>query len=160
MKRLFTAVALLAAVMTVQAQDFDNLPDPIEDVNKVVDNTPDSIAKALMSRPKPGSTRQGNNPVLFLVGNSTMRNGTRGDGSNGQWGWGYYANRYFNANRITVENQALGGMSTRTFYTDLWPAVRDALKPGDWGDCVDRPQRQRRVLRPAPCPCCHSRCRP
>ena len=23
-------------------------------------------------------------------------------------------------------------MSTRTFYTDLWPAVRDALKPGDW----------------------------
>lgn len=132
MKRLFTAVTLLAAAMTVQAQDFDNLPDPIEDVNKVVDNTPDSIAKALMSRPKPGSTRQGNNPVLFLVGNSTMRNGTRGDGSNGQWGWGYYANRYFNANRITVENQALGGMSTRTFYTDLWPAVRDALKPGDW----------------------------
>lgn len=132
MKRLFTAVTLLAAAMTVQAQDFDNLPDPIEDVNKVVDNTPDSIAKALMSRPKPGSTRQGNNPVLFLVGNSTMRNGTRGDGSNGQWGWGYYVNRYFNANRITVENQALGGMSTRTFYTDLWPAVRDALKPGDW----------------------------
>ena len=132
MKRLFTAVALLAASMTVQAQDFDNLPDPIEDVNKVVDNTPDSIAKALMSRPKPGSTRQGNNPVLFLVGNSTMRNGTRGDGSNGQWGWGYYVNRYFNANRITVENQALGGMSTRTFYTDLWPAVREALKPGDW----------------------------
>lgn len=132
MKRLFTAVALLAAAVTVQAQDFDNLPDPIEDVNKVVDNTPDSIAKALMSRPKPGSTRQGNNPVLFLVGNSTMRNGTRGDGSNGQWGWGYYANRYFNANRITVENQALGGMSTRTFYTDLWPAVREALKPGDW----------------------------
>ena len=115
-----------------QAQGFDNLPDPIEDVNKVVDNTPDSIAKALMSRPKPGSTRRGSNPVLYLVGNSTMRNGTRGDGSNGQWGWGYYANQYFNADRITVENQALGGMSTRTFYTDLWPAVRDALKPGDW----------------------------
>ena len=115
-----------------QAQGFDNLPVPIEDVNKVVDNTPDSIAKALMSRPKPGSTRRGSNPVLYLVGNSTMRNGTRGDGSNGQWGWGYYANQYFNADKITVENQALGGMSTRTFYTDLWPAVRDALKPGDW----------------------------
>ena len=115
-----------------QAQGFDNLPDPIEDVNKVVDNTPDSIAKALMSRPKPGSTRRGSNPVLYLVGNSTMRNGTWGDGSNGQWGWGYYANQYFNADKITVENQALGGMSTRTFYTDLWPAVRDALKPGDW----------------------------
>ena len=23
-------------------------------------------------------------------------------------------------------------MSTRTFYTDLWPAVRDGLKAGDW----------------------------
>ena len=132
MKRLLTMMMLATATMAVTAQGFDNLPDPIEDVNKVVDNTPDSIAKALMSRPKPGSTRRGTNPVLFLVGNSTMRNGTRGDGSNGQWGWGYYANQYFNAEKITVENQALGGMSTRTFYTDLWPAVRDALKPGDW----------------------------
>ena len=132
MKRLLTIAIVAAMTTAVGAQGFDNLPDPIEDVNKVVDNTPDSIAKALMSRPKPGSTRVGTNPVLFLVGNSTMRNGTRGDGSNGQWGWGYYANQYFDAKRITVEDQALGGMSTRTFYTDLWPAVRDALKPGDW----------------------------
>ena len=118
--------------LSASAQNFDNLPDPIEDVNKVVDNTPDSIAKALMSRPKPGSTRKGDNPVMFLVGNSTMRNGTKGNGSNGQWGWGYYFQQYFDAEKITVENQALGGMSTRTFYTDLWPAVRDALKKDDW----------------------------
>ena len=116
----------------MSAQGFDNLPDPIEDVNKVVDNTPDSIAKALMSRPAPGSTRKGEQPVLFLVGNSTMRNGTLGNGNNGQWGWGYYFPKYFNAQKIAVENQALGGMSTRTFYTDLWPAIRQALKPGDW----------------------------
>ena len=116
----------------VGAQGFDNLPDPIEDVNKVVDNTPDSIAKALMSRPAPGSTRKGEQPALFLVGNSTMRNGTLGNGNNGQWGWGYYFPKYFNAQKIAVENQALGGMSTRTFYTDLWPAIRQALKPGDW----------------------------
>ena len=114
------------------AQAFDNLPDPIEDVNKVVDNTPDSIAKALMSRPQPGSSRKDGNPVLFLIGNSTMRNGTKGNGSNGQWGWGYFASKYFDEKKITVENQALGGMSTRTFYTDLWPAVHQALKPGDW----------------------------
>ncbi|MBR6715475.1 MAG: rhamnogalacturonan acetylesterase [Prevotella sp.] len=133
MKRISLAIFMLTLMMNgVHAQVFDNLPDPIEDVNKVVDNTPDSIAKALMSRPAPGSTRIGNHPVLFLIGNSTMRNGTKGDGSNGQWGWGYYANQYFNANKITVENQALGGMSTRTFYTKLWPAVREALKPGDW----------------------------
>ena len=132
MKQLLTTIMMAGLALTASAQNFDNLPDPIEDVNKVVDNTPDSIAKALMSRPKPGTSRKGNHPVLFLIGNSTMRNGTRGDGSNGQWGWGYYANRYFDANKITVENQALGGMSTRTFYTDLWPAVREALRPGDW----------------------------
>ena len=130
---LLTALFTLhSSLFTSQAQNFDNLPDPIEDVNKVVDNTPDSIAKALTSRPKPGSTRRGTNPVMFLVGNSTMRNGTLGNGNNGQWGWGYYFPKYFDANRITVENQALGGMSTRTFYTDLWPAIRQALKPGDW----------------------------
>ena len=123
---------MAAALSMAVAQNFDNLPTPVEDVNKVVDNTPDSIAKALMSRPAPGSTRQGSNPVLFLVGNSTMRNGTRGDGSNGQWGWGYYASQYFNGSKISVENQALGGMSTRTFYRKLWPDVRQALRPGDW----------------------------
>lgn len=132
MKHIFSTVALSLFALSVSAQNFDNLPDPIEDVNKVVDNTPDSIAKALMSRPKPGSTRKGSQPVLFLVGNSTMRNGTKGNGSNGQWGWGYYFNKYFDEAKIAVENQALGGMSTRTFYTDLWPAVREALKPGDW----------------------------
>ena len=123
---------IVVSASIASAQGFDNLPDPIEDVNKVVDNTPDSIAKALMSRPKPGTTRKGTNPVMFLVGNSTMRNGTLGNGNNGQWGWGYYLQQYFDAEKITVENQALGGMSTRTFYTDLWPAIHKALKPGDW----------------------------
>ena len=112
-------------------QTFDDLPTPVTE-EKVIDNTPDSIAKALMNLPAPGSTRQGTNPVLFLIGNSTMRNGTMGNGNNGQWGWGFFANKYFDGRKISVENQALGGMSTRTFYTDLWPAVREALQPGDW----------------------------
>ena len=127
-----TLAAALLMTAATWGQGFDNLPDPIADDNKVIDNTPDSIAKALMSRPKPGSTRKGDNPVMFLVGNSTMRNGTLGNGSNGQWGWGYFFQQYFDPEKITVENQALGGMSTRTFYTDLWPAIREALKPGDW----------------------------
>ncbi len=142
MKRTLILSLLTAATIAASAQvndsqrnnniGFDNLPTPTVDGEKVVDNTPDSIAKALSARPAPGSTRKGNNPVLYLIGNSTMRNGTQGNGNNGQWGWGYYFNKYFNARKISVENQALGGMSTRTFYTDLWPAVRNALKPGDW----------------------------
>ena len=130
MKRTLFSIALAAtASLTASAQV---VPAPVEDVNKVVDNTPDSIAKALMARPKPGSSRNGSNPVLFLIGNSTMRNGTLGNGNNGQWGWGYFEHKYFNADKITVENQALGGMSSRTFYNKLWPDVRKALKPGDW----------------------------
>ena len=130
MKKLFLIVTMSLVALMTFAQGFDNLPTPVEE--KVIDNTPDSIAKALMNRPAPGSTRQAGRPVLFLIGNSTMRNGTMGNGSNGQWGWGFYANKYFDGRKISVENQALGGMSTRTFYTDLWPAIREALQPGDW----------------------------
>ena len=131
MRKLPTLIILLTFTLPLAAQGFDDLPTPGGE-EKVIDNTPDSIAKALTNRPAPGSTRQGTNPVLFLIGNSTMRNGTLGNGNNGQWGWGFFASQYFDGRRITVENQALGGMSTRTFYTDLWPAVREALKPGDW----------------------------
>ena len=131
MRNLSTLIILLTFTLPLAAQGFDDLPTPGGE-EKVIDNTPDSIAKALTNRPAPGSTRQGTNPVLFLIGNSTMRNGTLGNGNNGQWGWGFFASQYFDGRRITVENQALGGMSTRTFYTDLWPAVREALKPGDW----------------------------
>ena len=131
MNKFLLFLILAVCATRVSAQGFDDLPVPAVE-EKVIDNTPDSIAKALMSRPAPGSTRQGENPVLFLIGNSTMRNGTMGNGSNGQWGWGYFASKYFDGRKISVENQALGGMSTRNFYTDLWPAVREALKPGDW----------------------------
>ena len=31
-------------------------------------------------------------------------------------GWGYFAPEYFDENKITVENHALGGTSSRTFY--------------------------------------------
>ena len=119
---------LAATVLTGQAQ----VADAPKDVNGVVDNTPDSIAKALTARPVPGSSRVGNNPVLFLIGNSTMRTGTLGNGNNGQWGWGYYAHEFFDPTKITVENQALGGMSSRTFYNKLWQPIKQAIRPGDW----------------------------
>ena len=67
---------------------FAQVAKPMEDVNKVVDNTLDSLNKAKTARIPAGTSRKGNNPVLFLIGNSTMRNGTLGHGNNGQWGWG------------------------------------------------------------------------
>ena len=48
----------------------------LEDVNHVKDLTLDSLDKVRQARVRPGSSRKGNNPVLFLIGNSTMRNGT------------------------------------------------------------------------------------
>lgn len=104
----------------------------MKDVNQVIDNTLDSLNKARTARPIAGSSRKGNNPVLFLVGNSTMRTGTLGNGNNGQWGWGYYAGDHFDQDRITVENHALGGTSSRTFYKHLWPDVIKGVCPGDW----------------------------
>lgn len=105
---------------------------PSDAADVVVDNTPDSIEKARTARPMAGSSRRGDNPVLFLVGNSTMRTGTLGNGDNGQWGWGYYFQDMFDTAKITVENHALGGMSTRTFYKQLWPDVLDGVRKGDY----------------------------
>ncbi len=126
-------VILLATLsLTASAQNKNEQGDIWLDINGVRDLTADSIEIANQARPVPGSSRKGNNPVLFLVGNSTMRTGTRGDGNNGQWGWGYYAHEYYDNNKITVENLALGGTSPRTFYTDLWAPIAAAIRPGDY----------------------------
>ena len=71
-------------------------------------------------------------PTLFLVGNSTVRNG-RGDGSGGQWGWGDYIAGWFDTTRINVLNRAVGGLSARTFISQgYWGRVLTLLKPGDF----------------------------
>ncbi|MBN1361699.1 MAG: rhamnogalacturonan acetylesterase [Sedimentisphaerales bacterium] len=74
-----------------------------------------------------------NLPTLFLIGDSTVRTGTRGDGANGQWGWGAPIMDYFDRTRINVENRALGGTSSRSYQTlGLWEKVLADMKPGDF----------------------------
>ncbi|HEX3626151.1 MAG TPA: GDSL-type esterase/lipase family protein [Verrucomicrobiae bacterium] len=70
-------------------------------------------------------------PTLYLIGDSTVRNG-QGTGTGGQWGWGDLLAPYFDTNKINVLNRALGGTSSRTFYRDRWPAIWTKLKPGDF----------------------------
>ena len=131
--KLFYYLCWLTAVTSsLQAQAQNKVAAPMKDVNQVIDNTLDSLNKARTARPIAGSSRKGDNPVLFLVGNSTMRTGTLGNGNNGQWGWGFYAGDYFDPDKITVENHALGGTSSRTFYNRLWPDVIKGVRPGDW----------------------------
>jgi lysophospholipase L1-like esterase len=71
-------------------------------------------------------------PTLFLVGNSTVRNG-RGDGALGQWGWGDFIAPLFDTTKINVLNRAVGGLSARTFISQgYWDRVLALVKPGDF----------------------------
>jgi lysophospholipase L1-like esterase len=70
-------------------------------------------------------------PSLFLIGDSTVRNG-QGRGDGGQWGWGDELATLFDTGKINVVNRAVGGTTSRTFYRDLWPRVLAMIKPGDF----------------------------
>ena len=70
-------------------------------------------------------------PTLFLIGDSTVRNG-RGDGSNGQWGWAEPLVDRFDTGKLNVVNRAVGGLSSRTYLTmGHWDKVLAMLKAGD-----------------------------
>ncbi len=81
---------------------------------------------------KAGYSRKENNPVVFIIGDSTVKNG-RDRGDNGQWGWASFFEQYFDTTKITVENHALGGRSSRTYLTEgLWQNVLEGLQDGDY----------------------------
>ena len=78
-----------------------------------------------------GSTRKKGCPVLFTVGDSTVRNQDKDE--NGQWGWGSVIAELFDLNRISVENCAKAGRSARTYLEEgRWDKVYNALQPGDF----------------------------
>src|SRR3954463_12553437 len=71
-------------------------------------------------------------PSLWLVGDSTVRNGS-GNGGNGQWGWGDRIARFFDTSKINVVNRARGGRSSRSYITEgLWDQVLADAKSGDF----------------------------
>jgi rhamnogalacturonan acetylesterase len=71
-------------------------------------------------------------PVLYIIGDSTVRNGD-GSGKNGQWGWGSVIDPFFDTSKIGISNQALGGRSSRTFITEgRWDKVLATLQKGDY----------------------------
>lgn len=73
-------------------------------------------------------------PSLFFIGDSTVRNG-QDDGQNkgpeGQWGWGNPIAAYFDPAKINVVNRAVGGLSSRTFFTGHWDRTLALIKSGD-----------------------------
>ncbi|KLT67423.1 rhamnogalacturonan acetylesterase [Pedobacter sp. BMA] len=76
--------------------------------------------------------KQKDKPTLFLIGDSTVKNG-KGKGDGSLWGWGSFIGEFFDTGKINVENDALGGTSSRTFQTNgLWDAVLAKVKKGDF----------------------------
>jgi len=71
-------------------------------------------------------------PVIYTIGDSTVKNGS-GIGDNGKWGWGDPIVQFFDTSKVSVENHALGGTSSRTFRNKgLWQPVLNRLQPGDY----------------------------
>jgi lysophospholipase L1-like esterase len=71
-------------------------------------------------------------PTLWIIGDSTVRNGSRDDGGNGQWGWGNPIRHYFDETKLNVQNRAVGGTSSRSFQAMHWGWILEELKPGDY----------------------------
>ncbi|MFD0998394.1 rhamnogalacturonan acetylesterase [Ohtaekwangia kribbensis] len=77
-------------------------------------------------------TVQKQKPVIYLVGDSTVKNGS-GKGDSGLWGWGDFLYTQFDTTKVRIENHARGGRSSRTYQTEgLWHNVLANVKPGDY----------------------------
>ncbi len=91
---------------------------PVEDVRPIVD------ARTVREE----APLDAKLPTLFLVGDSTVKSG----GQNGAIGWGERIAQYFDTRKINVVNAAIGGRSSRTFFTEgRWERVLGQMKTGD-----------------------------
>jgi len=71
-------------------------------------------------------------PVFYIIGDSTVKNGD-GTGKGSLWGWGDFIAGYFDTTKLSVQNHAIGGRSSRTFITEgRWDKVLATLKKGDY----------------------------
>jgi lysophospholipase L1-like esterase len=119
-KQLHNMGIWVVAIMTAASQNLSA---------QLVDGQPKNETQISARRENfPANT---NLPSLFLIGDSTVRNG-RGDGGGGQWGWGDQLASFFDTSKINVVNRALGGTTSRTFYRDFWPRTLALIKPGDF----------------------------
>ena len=112
------AQIVVAGLKALGDQRIASFMKPVEDERPVVDAR--SVREEKAVNP--------NLPTLFLVGDSTVRSG----GQNGAIGWGERIAPFFDASKINVVNSAIGGRSSRTFYTEgRWDKVAAQLKRGD-----------------------------
>jgi rhamnogalacturonan acetylesterase len=71
-------------------------------------------------------------PTVYIIGDSTVKKGTS-KGEGGLWGWGDFLYKQFDTTKISIKNYALGGRSSRTFFSEgLWDKVLSKLNSGDY----------------------------
>lgn len=111
--------ALRVPVVVASLNDAGRAIPALEDDRPVLDAS--KVAGAQPRDPKL--------PNLFLVGDSTVKSGN----ANGAIGWGERIATHFDTDKINVVNHAIGGRSSRTFFTEgRWNKVVEQIKPGDF----------------------------
>lgn len=66
-------------------------------------------------------------PTLWIAGDSTVKSNSP------MRGWGQDLGTFFDPKKINVVNRAIGGRSSRTFFTEgRWKEIEDSLKSGDF----------------------------
>ncbi|HZM88686.1 MAG TPA: rhamnogalacturonan acetylesterase [Blastocatellia bacterium] len=78
-----------------------------------------------------GSAFAGVPITIYLAGDSTMAE--KLPDKRPETGWGEALQKFFNPDKVKIENHAKNGRSTRTFIEErLWQAIIDKLKKGDY----------------------------
>lgn len=121
--RLFAAVALISSAAAAELQPAD--------IPRATQIGTGPIPEG--SRAAPAIPADATLPTLWLIGDSTVRNGSFGDGTNmNQWGWGAPLTAFFDAKKVNVVNRAWGGTSNRSFYEGwFWKLLKPEIKKGD-----------------------------
>ena len=71
-------------------------------------------------------------PMLYTIGDSTMADKIKPD-ENPEKGWCQVLPSFFDLNKITIDNRAVNGRSTRSFINEKrWESVYKSLKKGDY----------------------------
>ena len=92
--------------------------------------------------------REEGKPVVFITGDSTVKNVDRD--KDGMWGWVSQAGMIFDDTKITYTNVAVSGRSARNYIRERrWEKVYNSLQPGDFAPAIraQRHQPQERAWR-------------